>query len=164
MVAGRHIRLTAVLVAVVFTLTGFSSSGGSGGGSKSGSSSKSKSNGSGGGCSSSKSKKKSHSASGSSSSPTSSPSNTSSPAHATVVTCVAAGKAEATLRVTSDVDAQRTVRIAVTFEDAKGGDLDTGSVKLTLKARETRTVVVPMTLPAKAAEVKNCLVGTVNRA
>ncbi|MGP3687790.1 hypothetical protein ACTVZO_24380 [Streptomyces sp. IBSNAI002] len=32
MVAGRHIRLTAVLVAVVFALTGFSSNGGSSGG------------------------------------------------------------------------------------------------------------------------------------
>ncbi|WP_327414586.1 hypothetical protein [Streptomyces sp. NBC_01233] len=164
MVAGRRIRFTAVLVAVVFALTGFSSHGGS---SSSGSSGKSKgkSSSSGGGCSSSKSKKKkSHGTGSSSSSPTPSASPTSPPARAVLVGCVAADKKGATVQVTSTVDAERTVRVPVTFSGANGAALDAGSLKITLKPRESRTVVVPMTVPGKAAEVKNCLVGAVERA
>ncbi|MFF8270594.1 hypothetical protein ACF059_24900 [Streptomyces sp. NPDC016562] len=159
MVAARHIRLTAVLVTVVFALTGFSSTGGSSSGS--GSSGKSKS--SGGGCSSSKSKnkKKSHNGSGNNS-PTPSASRTPPPAHVIVIGCAGAGKTEATLQVSSNLDTQRSVRIPVTFQDAQGVGLDTGSVRVTLKARETRTVTVPLTKPAKASEVKTCLVGTVD--
>ncbi|MEW2136884.1 hypothetical protein AB0892_09840 [Streptomyces sp. NPDC005409] len=162
MVAARHIRLTAVLVTVVFALTGFSSTGGSSSGG-SGSSGKSKSKSSGGGCSSSKSKnkKKSHNGSGNSS-PTPSASRTPPPAHVIVIGCAGAGKTEATLQVSSNLDTQRSVRIPVTFQDAQGAGLDTGSVRVTLKARETRTVTVPLTKPAKASEVKTCLVGTVD--
>ncbi|MEU9377053.1 hypothetical protein AB0D94_25205 [Streptomyces sp. NPDC048255] len=158
---GRRIRFTAVLVTVVFALTGFSSSGGSSSGGSSGKS-KSKSS-SGGGCSSSKSKKKTHTG-GSGSSATPSPSSTAPPAHAVVVTCAGTGKTEATLKVTSDVGAARTVRIPVVFEDAQRGTLDSGSVRVELKARETKTVTVPMTLPGKAAEVKNCTVGRIEKA
>ncbi|MDX3539673.1 hypothetical protein PV721_36185 [Streptomyces sp. MB09-01] len=163
MVAGRRIRFTAVLVAVVFALTGFSSHGGS---SSSGSGGKSKgsSSSSGGGCSSSKSKKKKSHSSKSSSSPTASASPTSAPARAVLVDCVGADKKGATVQVISTVDAERTVRVPVTFSGANGAALDAGSLKVTLKARESRTVVVPMTVPGKAAEVKNCRVGTVDRA
>ncbi|MFF4430110.1 hypothetical protein ACFYZ4_13185 [Streptomyces sp. NPDC001513] len=168
MVAGRRIRFTAVLIAVVFALTGFSSHGGS---SSSGSSGKSKSksssgSGSGGGCSSSKSKsnkKKSH-GSGSSSSPTASASTTSAPVRAVLVSCVGADAKGAAVQVISTEPIERTVRVPVTFSGAGGATLDAGSVKVTLKARESRTVVVPMTTPGKAADVKNCLVGAVERA
>ncbi|WP_405710552.1 hypothetical protein OG264_17265 [Streptomyces xanthophaeus] len=156
---GRRVRFTAVLVAVVFALTGFSSSGGSGSGSSGKSKSKSSS---GGGCSSSKSKKKTHS-SGSGSSATPSPSRTGPPAHAVVVTCAGPGRTEATVKVTSDVDAQRTVKIPVIFQDAQRGALDTASVRVTLKARETKTVTVALSLPNTAAQVKNCTVGTIEK-
>lgn len=85
MVAGRRIRFTAVLVAVVFALTGFSS-GGHGG------KSKSKGSGSGGGCSSSKKKSSYNSNNNSNGGGKSTPSPTKSagpPAHAQVVSCAA---------------------------------------------------------------------------
>ncbi|MBT2541783.1 hypothetical protein J7E99_13960 [Streptomyces sp. ISL-44] len=159
MVAGRHIRLTAVLVTVVFALTGFSSSGGSSGSS----SGKSKSSSSGGGCSSSKSKnkKKSHSSGNSGSSATPSPSKTSPPAHAVVVTCAGPGKKEAVLKVTSDVSAERTVDVPLTFQGANGA-VDRNSVRITLKGKETRTVTVSMVQGDKAAEVQNCVVGRID--
>ncbi|MFE9632450.1 hypothetical protein [Streptomyces sp. NPDC006463] len=159
MVAGRRIRFTAVLVAVVFALTGFSSHGGS---SSSGSSGKSKSSG-GGGCSSSKTKKKSHSSgNGSSASPTPSPSST-APAHAEVVSCAGAGKQEATLKVTSDMNTERAVEVPVVFEGTNGAAVDRNTIRLTLKANETRTVTVSMTQTDKAAEVKNCRLGRITR-
>lgn len=159
MVAGRHIRLTAVLVTVVFALTGFSSSGGSSGSSSG--KSKSKSSSSGGGCSSSKSKKKSHSSGNGGSSATPSPSKTSPPAHAVVVTCAGPGKKEAVLRVTSDVSAERTVDVPLTFQGANGA-VDRNSVRITLKGKETRTVTVSMVQGDKAAEVQNCVVGRID--
>ncbi|MCX5606403.1 MULTISPECIES: hypothetical protein [unclassified Streptomyces] len=160
MVAGRHIRLTAVLVTVVFALTGFSSSGGSSGSSSGKSKSKSSS---GGGCSSSKSKnkKKSHSSGNSGSSATPSPSKTSPPAHAVVVTCAGPGKKEAVLKVTSDVSAERTVDVPLTFQGANGA-VDRNSVRITLKGKETRTVTVSMVQVDKAAEVQNCVVGRID--
>ncbi|MGW0751631.1 hypothetical protein [Streptomyces sp. NPDC002587] len=150
-----------MLVAVVFALTGFSSHGGSSsGGSSSG---KSKSS-SGGGCSSSKTKKKSHgNGSGSSSSPTPSPSNTAPPAHAEVVSCAGAGKKEATLKVTSDMNTERAVEVPVVFEGTNGAAVDQNTIRVTLKANETRIVTVSMTRADKAAEVKNCRLGRITR-
>ncbi|MFF3864054.1 hypothetical protein [Streptomyces sp. NPDC002209] len=156
MVAGRRIRFTAVLVAVVFALTGFSSGGHSG---------KSKGSGSGGGCSSSK-KKSSHDSNNSNNSngggkSTPSPGKSAGPpAHAQVVTCAGPGSPKAVLRVTSDVDKQSTVDVPLTFEGANGV-LDRTSVRVTLKARETQTVTAPMIHDDKAADVKTCVVGRI---
>ncbi|MBP0934809.1 hypothetical protein J0X20_14510 [Streptomyces sp. KCTC 0041BP] len=165
MVAGRRIRFAAVLAFVVLALTGFSSSGGSGNGSGSG---KSKSNSSsGGGCSSSKSgkpKKKSHGGSGggsatASATPTGSPA--APPAHAEVVTCAGQGRTKATLKVTSDVTGARTFRVPLVFEGA-AGPVDSATVEVALEARESRTVEVAMTLPARAADVRGCAVGRID--
>ncbi|MFF9006516.1 hypothetical protein ACF087_11825 [Streptomyces goshikiensis] len=165
MVAGRRIRFAAVLAFVVLALTGFSSSGGSGNGSGSG---KSKSNSSsGGGCSSSKSgkpKKKSHGGSGggsatASATPTGSPA--APPAHAEVVTCAGQGRTKATLKVTSDVTGAHTFRVPLVFEGA-AGPVDSASVEVALEARESRTVEVAMTLPARAADVRGCAVGRID--
>ncbi|WP_332758843.1 hypothetical protein [Streptomyces sp. MT206] len=165
MVAGRRIRFAAVLAFVVLALTGFSSSGGSGNGSGSGKS-KSKSNSSsGGGCSSSKSgkpKKKSHGGSGSataSATPTGSPA--APPAHAEVVTCAGQGRTKATLKVTSDVTGAHTFRVPLVFEGA-AGPVDSATVEVALEARESRTVEVAMTLPARAADVRGCAVGRID--
>lgn len=157
---GRHMRLTAVLVTVVFALTGFSSTGGGGGSGSGKSSGKSKSSSSGGGCSSSKSKKSHSSGNGSTSSASPSPSKTSPPAHAVVVTCAGPGRSEAVLKVTSDVSATRTVDVPLTFQGANGA-VDRTSVRVTLKGKETQTVTVPMVQGGKAAEVQNCLVGRI---
>ncbi|MFE9795420.1 hypothetical protein ACFYRL_27215 [Streptomyces goshikiensis] len=162
MVAGRRIRFAAVLAFVVLALTGFSSSGGSGNGSGSG-----KSKSSGGGCSSSKSgkpKKKSHGGSGggsatASATPTGSPA--APPAHAEVVTCAGQGRTKATLKVTSDVTGARTFRVPLVFEGA-AGPVDSASVEVALEARESRTVEVAMTLPARAADVRGCAVGRID--
>ncbi|MEU9305298.1 hypothetical protein [Streptomyces sp. NPDC048269] len=162
MATGRRIRFTAVLVGVVLALTGFSSHGGSSSSGSSGSSGKSKSSG-GGGCSSSKTKKKSHGGSGSSSSPTPSPSNTAPPAHAEIVSCAGAGKQEATLKVTSDLNTERAVEVPVVFEGASGATVDRNTIRLTLKANETRIVTISMTQADKAAEVKNCRLGRITR-
>ncbi|MFF0216620.1 hypothetical protein [Streptomyces vinaceus] len=161
MVAGRRIRFTAVLVAVVFALTGFSSSGHGHG---------SKSSGGGGGCSSSK-KRSSYdgsnntsSTSGSSGSGKSTPSPTKSagaPAHASVVTCAGPGRPEAVLQVTSDVDTTRLVNVPVVFQGASGV-VERTTVPVSLKARETRTVTAALTGKDKAADVTTCVVGTIN--
>ncbi|MFI1150218.1 hypothetical protein [Streptomyces sp. NPDC020817] len=161
MVAGRRIRFTAVLVAVVFALTGFSSRGHGHG---------SKSNGGGGGCSSSKkrssydSNSSSGSTSGGNGSGKSTPSPTKSagpPAHAQVVTCAGPGSPQAVLKVTSDVDTTRLVNVPVVFQGA-GGVVERTTVPVSLKARETQTVTAKMTRKDKAADVSTCLVGTIN--
>ncbi|MFF3652051.1 hypothetical protein ACFYXV_25850 [Streptomyces sp. NPDC002181] len=163
MVAGRRIRFTAVLVAVVFALTGFSSSGHGHG---------SKSSGSGGGCSSSK-KRSSYDSNGNSSSGSSSggngsgkstPSPTKSagaPAQASVVTCAGPGRPQAVLKVTSVVDTARLVDVPVVFQGANGV-VDRTTVRVSLKARETRTVTADMAQKDKAADVTSCVVGTIN--
>ncbi|WP_327306176.1 hypothetical protein OG730_24015 [Streptomyces sp. NBC_01298] len=160
-VTGRRVRLTAVLVGVVLALTGFSSTGGSGG--------KGKSKSSGGGCSSSKSKskKKSYSGtggggsgSGSTATPTATATETRPLAHAEVVTCAGPSVAKATVKVTSDATSGHTFRVPLVFEGASGR-VDSGSVDLTLKAGESRTVDLPMTSAAKAGEVRRCTVGPV---
>ncbi|MFI5766160.1 hypothetical protein ACIA8F_35155 [Streptomyces sp. NPDC051563] len=160
-VTGRRVRLTAVLVGVVLALTGFSSTGGSG---------KGKSKSGGGGCSSSKSKtkKKSYGGSGGSGGSTATPTATATAtptgtrplAHAEVVTCAGPAAAKATVKVTSDASAGHTFRVPLVFEGASGR-VDSGSVDLVLKAGESRTVDLPMTNAAKAAEVQRCTVGPV---
>ncbi|MFD3776432.1 hypothetical protein [Streptomyces sp. NPDC058612] len=158
MVAVRRLRFTAVLIAVVFALTGFSSTGGSG------SSGKSKS--SGGGCSSSKSsKKKTHSGSGgsgSSASPTPSASPTGDPATAVVVSCAGATPPVTTVRVTSRLDRRATFEVELYRETASGAVLEASTARVTLEARATGTVDVALKEPARAAEVKTCRIGTVS--
>ncbi|MEU8837796.1 hypothetical protein AB0D97_01525 [Streptomyces roseus] len=168
MVAGRRIRFTAVLVAVVFALTGFSSSG-------HGHGSKSSGSGSGGGCSSSKKRSgydsnnnnnnsSSGSTSGSSGSGKSTPSPTKSagaPARASVVTCAGPGRPQAVLTVTSVVDTARLVDVPVVFQGANGV-VDRTTVRVSLKARETRTVTADMSQKDKAADVGTCTVGTIS--
>ncbi|MGW0365329.1 hypothetical protein [Streptomyces sp. NPDC002990] len=161
MVAGRRIRLTAVLVTVVFALTGFSSTGGGSGGS--GGKSKSKSSGGGGGCSSSKSsKKKTHAGSGgstASASPSASPSG--DPATAVVVSCVGAGGPVTTLKVTSRLGRKAAFEVGLHRQTASGAEAEATVVKVTLDARETRTVDVALENPARATEVKTCRIGTI---
>ncbi|WP_406183328.1 hypothetical protein [Streptomyces sp. NBC_01006] len=166
MVAGRRIRFTAVLVAVVFALTGFSSSG-------HGHGSKSSGSGSGGGCSSSK-KRSSYNSNNSSTNNSStnnsngggkstpSPSKSAGPpAHAQVVTCAGPGSPKAVLKVTSDVDTSRLIDVPVVFQGASGV-VERTSVRVSLKARETQTVTAAMVQKDKAAEVTSCVLGTIN--
>ncbi|MFK0045102.1 hypothetical protein ACIQU4_13485 [Streptomyces sp. NPDC090741] len=162
MVAGRRIRFTAVLVAVVFALTGFSSSGhGHGHGSKSSGS------GSGGGCSSSKKRSSynsNNSTNNSNGSGKSTPSPSKSagpPAHAQVVTCAGPGSPKAVLKVTSDVDTTRLIDVPVVFQGASGV-VERTSVRVSLKPRETQTVTAAVVQKDKAAEVTSCVLGTVN--
>ncbi|WP_327283912.1 MULTISPECIES: hypothetical protein [unclassified Streptomyces] len=157
MVAGRRIRFTAVLVAVVFALTGFSSHGHG-----------SKSSGSGGGCSGSK-KRSSYDSNNSntnnsngSGKSTPSPSKSAGPpAHAQVVTCAGPGSPKAVLKVTSDVDTARLIDVPVVFQGASGV-VERTSVRVSLKARETQTVTAAMVQKDKAAEVTGCALGTIN--
>ncbi|MFD9412209.1 hypothetical protein ACFWBN_35115 [Streptomyces sp. NPDC059989] len=159
MVAGRQIRFTAVLVAVVFALTGFSSHGGSSSsgssGSSSGGKSKSKSS-SGGGCSSSKTKKKSHSG-GNGSTASASASPTGDPATAVVVTCTGPQQTT-TVKFTSRLDRRADFKVNLYRENAAGTVVESSVVRVTLAARETRTVDVALEDPSHAAEVKNCRV------
>ncbi|MGW2042887.1 hypothetical protein [Streptomyces virginiae] len=158
MAAGRRIRFTAVLVAVVFALTGFSSHGGSSGGKSKGSSKGS----GGGGCSSSKSKKKNRSGgngSTGSSSATASASPSGGPATVVVVTCAGPGTSVTTLRFTSRLDRGATVEIDLHREGAAGTVVESEVVRVDLQARETRTVDVPLDDPARAAVVRTCRLG-----
>ncbi|MFI8392109.1 hypothetical protein [Streptomyces sp. NPDC085540] len=152
MVAGRRIRFTAVLVGVVFALTGFSSHGGS----SSGSSGKSKSS-SGGGCSSSKSKKKGHGSSNRSTATASpSASATGAPATAVVVNCVGGTLPVTTVRFTSNADRRATYAVNLYRQGPNGATIESTEVEVTLEARETRTVEVVLKEPSRAAEVTTC--------
>ncbi|MFG2337433.1 hypothetical protein [Streptomyces yangpuensis] len=162
MVAGRRIRFTAVLVAVVFALTGFSSSGGSGGGSGGGKSKSSSKGSSGGGCSSSKTKKKNRSGGNGSTasvSPTASASPGGDPATVVVVTCTRPGAPVTTLRFTSLLDRRATVEVELHREGAAGSAVESEVVRVDLGARETRTVDVPLDDPSRAADVTGCRLG-----
>lgn len=155
--AGRRIRFAAVLVAVVFALTGFSSHGGSSSSGSSGSGGKSKSSSSGGGCSSSKSKKKGHGSSNDRTATASpSASATGAPATAVVVTCVGGTPPVTTVRFTSNADRKATYAVNLHREGANGATIESTEVKVTLEARETRTVEVALKEPARAAEVTTC--------
>ncbi|MEU3314089.1 hypothetical protein ABZ743_15635 [Streptomyces sp. NPDC006662] len=154
MVAGRHMKFTAVLVGVVLSLTGFSAHGRHGGGSG------------GHGCSSGKSSHSStydsnNNSSTGSGSGTGKSTKSDPPAHATVVSCAAPGRAKAVLQVTSDLDTQRTVDVPLTFE-GNAGTVDRTSVRVTLKPGETQTVTVPMPDAAKANAVQRCQVGRIS--
>lgn len=164
-VTGRRVRFAAVLAGVVLALTGFSSSGGHG--SSGSGSGKSKGSG-GGGCSSSKSKPKKKSlgnggngssSNGSGSTATAAPTATAQPAHAEVVTCAGPGSPKATVKVTSDSSAERTVRTSLTFVWATGSEPHT--VELKLKAGESRSVDVELAQADKAGEVQRCTLGPV---
>ncbi|MET9698877.1 hypothetical protein ABZY31_18390 [Streptomyces sp. NPDC006529] len=155
----RRLRFGAVLVAVVFALTGFSTG-------------KHKSSSGGHGCSSSKSTHRTSTSggtsgsggSGSSSTRTPSPSPTRSgpPAHAVIVSCAGPSSAVATVRVTSDVDTTRTVNVPVVSLAAGVAGEDYGSVRVTLAPRETKTVSVQMNSPGDAAKVRSCRVGPIS--
>lgn len=158
MVAGRQIRFTAVLVAVVFALTGFSSHGGS---SSSGSGKSKSSSSSGGGCSSSKSKKKTHgsSSNGSSAAASASATPTGDPATAVVVTC-AGPQQTTTIRFSSRLDRRSDFYVVLYRENAAGAVIESPTVRVTLDARETRNVDLALQDASHAAEVKNCRLGT----
>ncbi|MFJ6799119.1 hypothetical protein [Streptomyces sp. NPDC091268] len=154
MAAGRRIRFTAVLVGVVLALTGFSSHGGSSG----------KSKGGGGGCSSSKSKRstRTHTSSNNSTPSGTASARSKEPARAAVVTCAGAGRPQAVIQVTSLVGTERTVTVPLKFAGERGVDLDSTSVRVTLKGREAKTVTVPMGRPDKAAEILRCEIGRID--
>ncbi|MFD9339447.1 hypothetical protein ACFWBF_34430 [Streptomyces sp. NPDC060028] len=158
MAAARRIRFTAVLVGVVLALTGFSSHGGSSG------KSKSKSSSGGGGCSSSKSRRTTHTNNTTTNTTTGGSTGTKSkdPARATVVTCAGPGRPQAVIQVTSLVDTERTVDVPLNFAGASGANLDSTSVRVTLKGREAKTVTVPMAHADKAAEIQRCEIGRIS--
>ncbi|MEV8535732.1 hypothetical protein [Streptomyces sp. NPDC051211] len=163
---GRRIRFAAVLVAVVFALTGFSTGGGSGG---SKGSSKSSSKSSGGGCSSSKSKNKSknknrttsHGGSGSTASAAPSPTRTDEPATAFVTTCAGPSGPATTVSITSRLGRKETFEVSVHLEGASGTGIEVDRGTITLDPRQTRTFTIAMTAPARAADVRNCRIGLV---
>lgn len=163
MAVGRRIRFGAVLVAVVFALTGFSS------GHKSGH----KSSG-GGGCSSSKSDKSNSGSSnrtttdnhntsrgsGSTASPTPSPTGTGPLARAEVVTCSGPGRPEVTVKVTSLASTERTVEVRIKIDNASG-TVERTSGRVTLKKGESRTIEIPVGDPTTASTAVDCRVGSV---
>ncbi|MEU3724648.1 hypothetical protein [Streptomyces sp. NPDC031705] len=156
---GRRLRFATVLVAVVLALTGFSTSGGSSG------KSKGKSSG-GGGCSSSKSaKKKSHVSSGKGGDSTPAPRRTQEPATAVVTSCLGGADGRSTvIAVTSRLDRPAAFEVVLYREDANGVTVESARGELTLEARGRGDLVIAMTAPEKAGEVKNCRVGPVSTA
>ncbi|MEU8527435.1 hypothetical protein AB0C77_17845 [Streptomyces sp. NPDC048629] len=183
MKAGRQLRFSAVLVAVVLALTGFQtgkSSGGSGGKSRSG---KSSGKSSGGGCSSSK--KKNHdydhddedsyddsSGSGSyTTGPTPTPTATSTAlVDVVVVDCVKpaqkkrkgrpARKADytASVRITSRETVTETFRVKLEFQDAAGTERGEGYKDVTVEPGATETFDVLTDAPTMVDRVRKCVV------
>ncbi|MFJ6719631.1 hypothetical protein [Streptomyces sp. NPDC091259] len=160
MAVGRRIRFGAVLVAVVFALTGFSSGHkGSGGGGCSSSSSKSSKSSSSSNRTSTYNRNTTR-GSGSTASPT--PTATGAPARAEVVTCAGPATSKATVRVTSLASTERTVEVPITFDGASG-TVERTSGRVTLKQGETRTIEIPLSDATQAAAVTGCRLGTVVR-
>ncbi|MFF4370243.1 hypothetical protein [Streptomyces sp. NPDC001594] len=154
----RGIRFGAVLVAVVLSLTGFSTGHGKGDGGGGGcSSSKAKSN------SESKSKTKKTGGSGgirtdSGPDTTASPTASTGPATAYVVSCVDAGAARpsSTVEVTSRLDRTATFSVGLRREGVGAGLVETSTVLVTLGPRETRRETVPLRATERAGDVKDC--------
>ncbi|MEV7238764.1 hypothetical protein AB0N06_34050 [Streptomyces sp. NPDC051020] len=175
----QHLKLSAVLVAVVLALTGFSTSshGGKGRGGKSRSSSSSSS---GGGCSNSKKSNGSYhhndyddddyddsssSSSGGSTYETATPSATATDApQVTVLRCAQPRKGKrravtaSTVRITAVAYDTHTYDIDVTFLDAAGHTVDTGEASVEVDGGASRTLSVRMDTPGKVSRVKKCRV------
>lgn len=172
----QHMKLTAVLIAVVFALTGFSSS--SHGHSRSGKS-KSHSSGSGGGCSNSKKSNGSYhntdyddddygsSGSSSSGSTYESPALTSTASDALrayVFRCAQPRKGKrravttSTVRLTANGTGTHTYDVDVAFLDAAGNTVDTGDATVEADGGDTKTVTVRMDSPRKISRVRKCRV------
>ncbi len=73
-----------------------------------------------------------------------------------MVTCVAGTPPVTTVRFTSNVDRKATFTVSLYREGANGATIESTEVEATLEARETRTVEVALTEPARAAEVTTC--------
>ncbi|WP_405912546.1 hypothetical protein OG760_14475 [Streptomyces sp. NBC_00963] len=165
----RRLRFGAVLVGVVLALTGFS---------RHSSHSHSHSS-SGGGCSSSKSHSSSTtshhhyyndnnnsygSSSGSTTGSTSgSRSSTAAPtATGTVVTCAKKGATAATVRVSARAaSGSHSYRVTMSFLDAGGSVVDTGSAAVQVYGSSSATVKVPMSAPSDVGTVTRCRVDSV---
>ncbi|MER5744514.1 hypothetical protein [Streptomyces sp. NPDC002225] len=181
----RHVKLSAVLIAVVLALTGFSTSGhGRGGSGKS----KSKSHGSsssGGGCSNSKKSNNGYrsgydddddygSSSGSSdntgyATETPSPTTTDEPL-VSVVRCAGPGKSGgrskrkgkgkavtfSTVSLTAGTTGSHSYEIEVEFLDAGGRIVDTGTAYQDAQGGDVVEIDVRMDHPGKAAQVRKC--------
>ncbi|MEU2128358.1 hypothetical protein [Streptomyces sp. NPDC018352] len=174
----QHIKLSAVLVVVVLSLTGFSTSSHGG---RSGKSKSSGSSSSGGGCSNSKKSNNgyhssdyddddydsSSSSSGSTDYGTPTPTATASDEpQAYVFRCARPGKGKrkavtaSTVRLTTDAGAtgSHTYEVDVTFLDSRGNTVDTGDARVEAEGGETKTVSVRMDNPRKVSKVKDCRV------
>ncbi|GAA2385901.1 hypothetical protein GCM10010420_05640 [Streptomyces glaucosporus] len=160
----RHLKLVAVVTAVMLALSGFSlarSGGGKGGGSRSGGSG-------GGGCgkdsSSSSSGYRYNGTSGGSSSSGSSGSSGSGSSRdrepdAEIVSCIAeSGKTVVKLTSRGETD---SYLVSVDFLDSAGDVVDTGLEYVRLKAGETKRVEVKPEEPALASRVRDCRLGDV---
>ncbi|MEV8453735.1 hypothetical protein AB0467_12925 [Streptomyces sp. NPDC052095] len=175
----RHVKLSAVLIAVVLALTGFSTSGHGRGGSG-----KSKSHGSsssGGGCSNSKKSNNGYrsgydddddygSSSGSSdntdyATETPSPTTTGEPL-VSVVRCAGPGKSTgrrkgkavtfSTVSLTTATTGSHSYEIEVDFLDAQGRTVDTGTAYQDAAGGDVVQIDVRMDHPGKAAQVRKC--------
>ncbi|MFI6059027.1 hypothetical protein [Streptomyces sp. NPDC051286] len=173
----QHLKLSAVLVAVVLALTGFSTSthGGKSRGSKSRGSSSS-----GGGCSNSKKSNGSYhhndyddddyddsssSSSGGSTYETATPGATATDVpQVTVVRCAQPRKGKgravtaSTVRITAVAYDTHMYDIDVTFLDAAGHTVDTGDASVEVEGGASRTLSVRMDTPGKVSRVKKCRV------
>lgn len=179
--AVRHIRLVAVLLVVVVSLTGFSTKSHGGGKSKSRSRSHSSSGSGGGGCSSSRSN--SHSNSGGSSrttgtgynsgrtrppsSSSSSPSARPSSSDVTVVDCVRRSKAAkggvsaSTIEIRNPGKIRLTYHVTLDFYDAAGAVVDSGTGTRSVGAGATVRTGVRMTMPSRFKDGLSCRVSSV---
>jgi hypothetical protein len=175
----QHLKLSAVLVAVVLALTGFSTSThGKGRGRSHGSSG---SGSSGGGCSNSKKSNGSYhhsthddddyddgnydSSSSGSSNGTATPGATATDApQVTVVRCAQHRKGKrravtaSTVRITAVAYDTHMYDIDVTFLDAAGNTVDTGEASVEVDGGASRTLSVRMDTPGKVSRVKKCRV------
>ncbi|MFB6814209.1 hypothetical protein ACFCV8_06655 [Streptomyces sp. NPDC056347] len=172
----RHVKLSAVLLVVVLALTGFSTSGHGRSGKSSGKSHGSSSS-SGGGCSNSKKSNNGYHSGydddddyGSSSSSsggtdyatqTPSPSTTGEP-RVSVVRCAQPRKGKrratafSTVSLTANGTGSHSYEVAVTFLDARGRTVDTGTAYQDAEGGNVVELEVRMDHPGRVSRVKKC--------
>ncbi|MFF2010204.1 hypothetical protein ACFVWY_14180 [Streptomyces sp. NPDC058195] len=172
----RHVKLSAVLIVVVLALTGFSTAGHGRSGGKSKGKSHSSSSSSGGGCSNSKKSNdgyrssyddddydSSSSSSGGTDYATATPSPLSSEApRISVIRCAQPrkGKRKASpfsvVSLTANGSGPHSYEIGVTFLDARGNTVDTGTAYQDAEGGNVVELTVRMDHPGRISRVKKC--------
>ncbi|OKK16829.1 hypothetical protein AMK16_24360 [Streptomyces sp. CB00455] len=78
-----------------------------------------------------------------------------------MVTCTSGASPVTTVRVTSRLSRKATFEVSLSREAASAAVVEASTLEVTLDARESRSVDVPLKDPVRAADVRTCRIGDV---